>query len=134
MALTIGEVAQRAGIGRETIRFYEKEGLIEEPPRTESGYRQYSENAVARIRFIRRAKALGFSLKEVSGLLTLRLDPETSCADVKKRADSKIRDIQEKIRDLQKMKTALAELSAACSGKGSTSECPIIEALDSGEK
>ncbi len=77
--LTIGKVASRAGIGIETIRFYEREGLIAEPPRRESGYRQYPEVAVSRLRFIRHAKELGFSLKEIKELFALRVDPETTC-------------------------------------------------------
>ncbi len=82
MAFTIGEVAKRSGLGLETIRFYERKGLIEEPPRTDSGYRQFPEDVVARIRFIRRAKELGFKLSEISELLSLRVDPDTTCADV----------------------------------------------------
>jgi len=79
MALTIGQVAKRSGIGIETLRYYERKGLVEEPPRTESGYRQYPEDVVARIRFIRRAKELGFKLSEISELLSLRVDPNTTC-------------------------------------------------------
>jgi MerR family transcriptional regulator, copper efflux regulator len=130
MALTIGEVAQRAGIGLETVRFYERQGLIEEPPRTESGYRQYPDSVVSRIRFIRRGKELGFTLKEIADLLTLRVEPHTTCADVKQRAEAKITDIKEKIRDLQRMQTALQALASACQGTGPTSECPILEALE----
>ncbi len=130
MPLTIGQVARRAGIGLETVRFYERQGLIDEPPRKESGYRQYPEQVIERLRFIRRAKELGFSLKEISDLLALRVDATTTCADVKNRAEAKITDIQEKIRDLQRMKRALDKLTAACRGQGPTSECPILEALE----
>ncbi len=83
MPLTIGQVAKRSGIGLETVRFYERTGLVEEPPRTDSDYRQYPEGVVARIRFIRRAKELGFKLSEISELLWLRVDPDTRCADVR---------------------------------------------------
>jgi len=133
MALTIGEVAKRSGIGLETVRFYERKGLIEEPPRTDSGYRQYPAAVVARLRFIKRAKELGFSLKEILELLSLRVDPDTTSADIKKRADLKILDIDQKISTLQKMKRALTKLSASCTGSGPASDCPILEALDTSE-
>ena len=128
-ALTIGQVAGRAGIGIETVRFYERRGLIEDPPRTESGYRQYSEDAVSRLRFIKRAKGLGFSLKEIMELLSLRLDPETTCGDIKKRAETKIADIEEKIRSLRNMNKALTKLVATCSVNGPVRECSILETL-----
>ena len=130
MPLTIGQVAHRAGIGVETVRFYERRGLIEEPPRTVSGYRQYHEDVVARLRFIRRAKELGFSLKEIAELFSLRVDPDTTCANVKRRAENKITTIEEKIRSLQGIQRALTQLVALCSGSGPTSDCPILEALD----
>ncbi len=133
MALTIGEVAKRSGIGLETVRFYERRGLIQEPPRTDSGYRQYPAAVVARLGFIKRAKELGFSLKEISELLSLRVDPDTTCADVKRRADHKILDIEQKLSSLQKMKRALTKLAASCTGHGPTSDCPILEALDTNE-
>ena len=82
-ALTIGRLANASGVGVETIRFYEREGLLPEPPRKRSGYRQYPADAVARVLFIRRAKELGFTLKEITELLKLRVDPDTSCADVR---------------------------------------------------
>ncbi len=134
MAFTIGEVAKRSGIGLETVRFYERKGLIAEPPRTDSGYRQYPEEVVGRIRFIRRAKELGFALKEISELLSLRVDPDTTCADVRKQTEFKISDVEEKIRALRRIKTALKKLAASCVGTGPASECPILEALDSQEK
>lgn len=128
--MTIGQVARRSGLGIETVRFYERNGLIEEPPRRASGYRQYGEDVVTRLRFIRRAKELGFSLREIKELLSLRLQPETTCAHVKNRAEVKIADIEEKIQSLLRMKAALVKLTAACSGEGPVSECPILEALD----
>ncbi len=130
MALTIGEVAKRSGIGLETVRFYERKGLIEEPPRTDSGYRQYPAAVVARLRFIKRAKELGFSLKEILELLSLRVDSDTTCADVKKRADLKILDIEQKISILREMKRALTKLVVLCAESGPTSDCPILEALE----
>lgn len=131
--MTIGQVAREAGVGVETIRFYERVGLLEEPPRRQSGYRQYSPDAVKRIRFIKRAKELGFSLKEIKELLYLRVDTSTSCGAVKRRAEAKISDIERKVQDLQRMKRALVKLAAACSGRGPISECPILDALEPNE-
>ncbi|MEM4380373.1 MAG: MerR family DNA-binding protein, partial [Thermoplasmatales archaeon] len=108
-------------------------GLIPRPPQRNSGYRQYSQDIVARIQFIKRAKELGFSLKEISELLSLRVDPNTTCGDVKRRAETKITDIEEKIRVLQRIKKALTRLIVLCSGEGPTSECPIMEVLDTKE-
>lgn len=130
-SLTIGQLAKKAQVNVETIRYYERRGLLPEPPRRESGYRQYSESDLARIRFIKRAKELGFSLKEILELLSLRIDPKTTCADVKERAELKISDIEGKIRALQSMKRALTKLAALCRGRGPTSECPILEMLNS---
>ncbi len=128
--LTIGKVARHAGVGVETIRFYERQGLIEEPPRSESGYRQYPEETVFRLRFISRAKELGFSLKEIKELLSLRAFPRSRCADVRKSAEAKIKDIEQKVHTLQRMKKALVKLTAACGRRGPVSECPSLEALD----
>lgn len=128
--LTIGQVAGLADVGVETVRFYERKGLIEEPPRRVSGYRQYPPEAVARIRFIRRAKDLGFSLREIKELLALRLDPQTTCGDVRDRAEEKLVDIRERIDVLERMRAALERLTAACSGNGSVGECPILEAME----
>lgn len=130
--LTIGQLAKSADVGVETVRFYERQGLLAEPNRRPSGYRQYDEGVVDRLRFIRRAKELGFTLSEIKDLLSLRLDPSTTCADVKNRAEEKIDDIEAKVRTLQRMKKALVKVTKACSGRGSTSDCPILEALDKG--
>ncbi len=128
--LTIGQVAKKAGVNVETIRYYERRGHIPKPPRPRSGYRQYSEETVNRIQFIKRAQELGFTLKEISELLSLRVDLGTTCADVKRRAEAKIADIEEKIRTLQSIKKALTKLVSLCSGEGPTGECPIIEVLE----
>src|SRR5947209_4073737 len=101
--LTIGHVARRAGVGIETVRFYERQGLLNRPARSpSSGYRLYEEEVVARLQFILRAKELGFTLKEIKELLSLRVDPATSCDDVKARAEVKIADIEERIATLQR--------------------------------
>ena len=111
--LTIGQLAKQAEVGVETVRFYERRGLLDEPPRRKSGYRQYAWDTVARLQFIRRAKELGFSLKEIGELLCLRVDPKTTCDEVKKQAAAKIADIDAKLQDLRKMKATLVKLEAA---------------------
>ena len=131
--LTIGRVARGAGLAIDTVRYYEREGLLEKPARTDAGYRQYSADAVARLRFIRQAKELGFSLNEIKELLSLRVAPGKSCADVKARAEHKIADVEQRIAQLKRIKRALAKLATACSGSGPTSECPILEALETRE-
>lgn len=133
-ALTIGRLARQAGVGVETIRFYEREGLIAQPDRRPSGYRQYQPDVVRRVRFIRHAKELGFTLKEIQELLELRVDPRSTCEDVRKRAQAKVADIEKRIASLDRMKTALVRLGRRCRGKGPTSECPILEELDRDEE
>ncbi len=129
-ALSIGQVAKQVGVGIETIRFYERKGLLEKPKRSVSGYRQYSQEVIVRLKFIKRAKELGFSLNEISELLSLRVDPDTTCDMVKARTEHKIADILCKIRTLQKMKVALVKLTKSCQGAGPTSECPILDFLE----
>ncbi len=129
-SLTIGQLAKRADVGVETVRFYERQGLLAEPDRKPSGYRQYDEEVVLRLQFIRRAKELGFTLNEIKELLSLRLDPSSTCADVKRQAEQKIDDIEAKILTLQRMKKALVKVTKACSGRGGTGDCPILESLD----
>ena len=128
--MTIGRIAHAAGTGIETIRYYEREGLIEKPARTASGYRHYRPDVVARLRFIRQAKDLGFSLREIKELLSLRMRARESCGEVKARAEHKIADIERRVAQLTRMRQALAKLTAACTGRGLTSECPILEALE----
>lgn len=132
-AMTIGQVAGTSGTGIETIRFYEREGLIEKPPRTESGYRKYRPDVIPRLRFIRQAKALGFTLKEIKELLSLKLNTGTNCGEVRSQAEKKILDIEGRIDSLQRMKRALAKLTNVCPGSGPTSECPILEAMETKE-
>jgi MerR family mercuric resistance operon transcriptional regulator len=128
--LKIGQLAKKTNVNIETIRYYERRALIPKPYRRKSGYREYSEETVKRIQFIKHAKELGFSLKEIHELLYLRLDPKTPCSEVKKKAEIKIADIEEKVITLQRMKKALVKLIRACSGKGPIMECPILEALE----
>lgn len=128
--LSIGQVARNTGVSVETVRFYEKQGLIEPPRRTAAGYRQYPPGTVRRVRFIQRAKDVGFTLKEIGELLALRRKPGTSCADVKLRATRKIELIDQRIRDLTEIRDALTRMAIKCSGRGALSDCPILEELE----
>lgn len=128
--LTIGRLAKQTGLATETLRYYERRGLISPDQRTASGYRLYRPDAFRRLRFIRRAQSLGFSLDEIAELLALSDDPAQSAAAVKQVTRSKIDDIELRIRDLERMKQGLAALEQHCPGHGSTSECPILAALN----
>ena len=127
---TIGQIAREAGIGVETVRFYEREGLLEQPARRASGYRQFEPEAVARLRFIKQAQRLGFTLREVRELLALKLDPDATRAQVRGRAVDKIADIDKRIKELKRMKNALTPLIEACDGKGTLEGCPILDAIE----
>jgi MerR family copper efflux transcriptional regulator len=131
--MTIGEVAERGGVNLQTIRYYEREGLLPPPPRLPSGYRVFSEPTVRRVRFIKRAQELGFTLAEIRELLSLRIDHERDRSEVRAIAEAKVADIEEKIRTLSAMKEALVRLTEHCSVHGPASECPILESLDSDE-
>lgn len=126
-----GQLAKAANVGIETVRFYEQQGLLPKPVRSSAGYRQYTHDSLKRLLFVQHAKELGFSLGEIKDLLSLRVNSNCSCKNVKVLAEEKVRDIQSKIRGLIKMQAVLKRLIHACSGKGPTSECPILEALDS---
>lgn len=128
--LTIGRVAKQADIHIETIRYYERRGLLPDPPRTEAGYRQYDAESITRLRFIKEAQALGFTLEEIQGLLALRVDKETSCEDVRRQAEHKVADIEAKINTLQAMHDALQEMITACAQGGPSGECPLLETLE----
>lgn len=127
--MKIGQVAKAAGIGIDAVRFYEREGLIPTPPRRPSGYREYTPDVVVSLRFIKRAKQLGFSLKEISELLRLEASNGATSADVRERAQAKLEDLEERIRALQKMRRALRKLVESCPGKGPLSDCSILRAL-----
>ena len=130
MALKIGDVAAGGGVNLQTIRYYEREGLLPKPPRLASGYRMFPEQTVHRVRFIKRAQELGFSLAEIRDLLSIRVDPKKDCSDVQRLAKAKVADIEEKIRTLRSMKRVLRRLSELCRGSGPSSECPILESID----
>ena len=131
--LTIGKLASRGGVNVQTIRYYERSGILPKPARTTSGYRIYSEHAVRTLSFIKHAQLLGFTLGEIQELLSLRMQPGTTCADIKQHARQKIVAVANKIEDLQRIQGALTKLIAECRGSAPTSECPIIEALESGK-
>jgi len=128
-AFTIGKLAKKADVTIDSIRFYERRGLIAEPTRTESNYRVYPLEAADRLRFIKKAQKLGFSLGEIHDLLELSHDPAASKADVKAKTKEKIISIQNKIQDLSRMLQALEQLGESCDGHGPIAECPILKAL-----
>ena len=128
-SMRIGEVARQTGIGIETIRFYERKGLLAEPDRRPSGFRQYDDTVVARLRFIRRAKELGFTLSEINELLGLWFDKDTQCCDVRRKALEKIDEIELKVKALQSMKRSLKKLIAQCQQRGSLRDCPLLDGL-----
>lgn len=127
--LTIGALARREGLAAETLRYYERLGLIEPSRRTAANYRLYDRLAVRRLRFIRRAQALGFSLAEIGELLSLHEHPEEDMGSVKRLAQAKIDDIASKMADLERMRAGLEALTDRCPGHGSTADCPILASL-----
>lgn len=129
-SMTIGSLAREAGVGIETIRYYEREGLLDSPERLESGYRQYNDDAIARLEFIKRAKKLGFSLREIRDLISLKQFTQRDCHDIRTLAESKLEHIESKIAQLERMKGALDELIESCCGDGKIGTCPIIESLN----
>ncbi len=132
--LTRGALAREAGVHGETIRFYEKRGLLREPTRSAAGYREYSSEIIHRVRFIKRAQELGFTLNEVRELLALKANRRRGSAAVKSLAHEKLMLIERKIRDLQQMKVVLGRLVEACDGRGPVAECPIIAAMEEDPK
>ncbi len=128
--MKIGELAGRAGVNVQTIRYYERRGLLPEPDRRPSGYREYEPQVLERLHFIKRAQELGFTLSEIGELLALRLDPRTPAAAVKARAEAKIADIDRKLHDLERIKHALVHLAGRCrGGRGPVGDCPLLDAL-----
>ena len=132
--MTIGKLAKLCGVGVETIRFYERQGLLRQPERKPSGYRIYPEETVRQIHFIRQAKELGFSLKEIGELLDLRLDGERACDEVRSLAEAKIADVEEKIRVLEKMRHTLGEVVVACKSNKKTEPCPMLRDIEKEEE
>lgn len=125
---SIGALSKRTGVNVETIRYYEKVGLLSPPPRTSGGHRLYATGELRRLRFIRRARELGFSLDEVRALLTLAQSSQTPCAQVKEIASAHLADVQSKIADLVRLESTLAETVSKCVDDRSP-ECPVLDAL-----
>lgn len=128
--LTRGELARRCDVNIETLRYYEQRGLLPKPLRSSANYRLYPHDSVRRVRFIKGAQELGFTLKEIVELLGLRVSPRADCADVRQRGKAKIADIDEKILTLQAMREVLSRLVKRCRGRGPATECPILDAMD----
>jgi len=127
--LTIGRLAKATGVGVETIRYYERSGLMPEPRRGANGYRYYPPEAVDRLQFILQAKNLGFSLREIGELLALQDDPASACGDVRARAEAKIADIDARIAALTRIRNALAAMVARCHDPAPLDDCPVMDAL-----
>jgi MerR family mercuric resistance operon transcriptional regulator len=128
--LSIGQVANATGVTVETLRFYEKERLLDPPSRTPAGYRQYPPETVKRVLFIQRAKEVGFTLKDITELLSLREQPGTTCSDIRLRASQKVEEVNRKLADLERIRNALVRMIGKCEGRGDLSECPILEELE----
>ena len=128
--LTAGQLAKKANVNVETIRYYERRRILPRPMRTRSGYRIYPDEAVQRIRFVKRAQELGFWLKEIQELLGLSVTPGITSTDIRKRAEMKICHIDRKIQDLKTMRKNLSQLINACPACAPVSECPILEDLN----
>lgn len=128
-SFTIGEVARQAQVGIDTVRYYERNRLLPEAPRRLSGYREYDRGDVKRLRFIRRAKDLGFTLAEIRELLALSVDRERGVRGVKARAETRLAEVERRIRELQHVRRGLKRLIAACPGHGPLDRCPILAAL-----
>lgn len=126
MFLTIGKLAKQAGVTIETIRYYQRKGLLREPEKTATGYRQYPVGAITRIRFIKRAQQCGFTLKEISELLLL---DSGHCQDVRKMAEQKRQQVEKQIKDLSSLHNVLDNLVKGCQTDPSTEHCSIIDTL-----
>jgi MerR family mercuric resistance operon transcriptional regulator len=129
-SFTIGQLSKLSDTGVEAIRFYERRGVLPPAKRTEGGYRQYGRDTVKRLHFIHRAQELGFSLKEITQLIALRVTSKSNCSEVKKRALSKLQQIESKISDLQKMRDVLKEVTQACVANRPIADCPILNSFD----
>ncbi|MFQ5844831.1 MAG: MerR family DNA-binding protein [Planctomycetota bacterium] len=129
-AQTIARAARAAGVNVETIRYYERRGLIDRPRTVGTSFRVYPDETITRIGFIKRAQKLGFTLKEIRELLGLRAGSRATSASVRKRVEVKIAGIEEKLQDLKAMRRTLAELLGTCTGQGTADDCPILKSLD----
>lgn len=133
MGMKIGTLAEAAGVNVTTIRYYERRGILPEPPRTRSGYRQYDEGVVDRIRFIKRAQDLGFTLAEIEDLLGLGVHDRSACDAVEEATRAKLDSVGAKIRELERLRTILRGLVRSCEGRETTSACPVLAMLEERE-
>lgn len=131
--MKIGELAARAGVNIQTVRYYERRRLLRAPGRTRGGYREYDEPDLLRLRFVLRAKELGFTLSEIAELLALRVDPGRSAEDVRTTALDKIAQTERKIRDLERIRAALRRLVTSCEAHGPVAECALIHAIEAAD-
>lgn len=127
--MKIGELASLAGVPVATIRYYERRGILAEPPRSDSGYRSYGSETAERLRFIKRAQELGFTLEEIKELLALRVEDPAACVDVEAKTREKIGDVGRKMRELKRLEGALRRLADACAARTATAECPVLGML-----
>lgn len=128
-SFTIGEVARRAGVGIDTVRYYERSRLLPAPERRPSGYRQYDAKDVQRLNFIRHAKELGFTLGEIRELLALSTDRERGVSGIKARAVERLAELDARISEMQRIRRGLQALIESCPGLGTLERCPILAAL-----
>lgn len=128
--VTISELAKACNVGVETVRYYERRGLLPDPRPRKVGYRDFDPDDVRRLNFVKQAQALGFTLKEIGELLALRVSGKTTCSEVRELAEAKLKDVDEKLRTLRSFKRALGRLVEQCEDTGLRSHCPILDALD----
>jgi Hg(II)-responsive transcriptional regulator len=131
---TIGKLAKSASVGVETVRFYERTGLLNRPSKKGAGYRQYDEGDAVRIRFIKRAQELGYTLREIKELLNLQAARKTTCGDYSERIGNKLKEIDDKIRDLKRIKKGLSEILAMCDDNPRNAECRVLDCFENGWK
>ena len=131
-SLTTGQLAEAAGVNLQTVRYYERRGLLPEPSRTASGHRKYGPTDVDRLLFVRRAQALGFTLREIEDLIELTADRAVTAADVRSRVEAKVAHLDARIEELKRIRTALTALAGSCSAHGSMGSCAFLNALNSG--
>jgi MerR family copper efflux transcriptional regulator len=130
MALTIGQLAKAVDVNIQTIRYYERRRLLTPAARTSASYRLYGKDEIGRLRFIKNAQALGFTLHEITGLLNLRVDPTARCGDVQRRAQEHLHSVEAKIQDLEAMARVLRNLIKTCRAGQLTDRCPILKSLE----
>jgi Hg(II)-responsive transcriptional regulator len=129
--MKVSELAKSAGVNPQTVRYYEREGLLEEPARDHSGYREYDESAAHRLRFICEAKKIGFTLREIRELMGLESHEPKSCGCVQTIVETKLKDLEERLKAMRRMKKLLQQLHGRCSESDPDAVCPVLEILDS---